>query len=408
VTPLLAGVGAADIVIPAGLYPVDGFTAQRDALKARSLVLDDGERRIAVTVVDLTSLPGESVARMKEIIGQACDIRPADVLVCASHTFSAPHIGPLPEEIVTDAIARSAERARRAMRPARVGSGTGTCHANVNRVVRTSEGWWHGSDDGGVSDKGLGVVRIDDLDGQPVALVMNYSVQSSVMHDSRTADDGKLVTGDLAGATCRHVEAQYHGAVALFLIGAAGDQSPYLTANRYTIDRHGTWSRTDAGDAGYLLVELLGERLGGEAVRVSERIESFTSSARLGVVSATVTVPAQHIPRRVSDIRPAKSYRFRAAGTAEVPVWVVRIGDILLAGLQAELSAATGIAIKDSSPFASTLVMTMVNGGAKYMPDENSYDQITYAAMNSRYGRGAAEIVAEEIARVLHDLKGRA
>jgi neutral ceramidase len=28
--------------------------------------------------------------------------------------------------------------------------------------------------------------------------------------------------------------------------------------------------------------------------------------------------------------------------------------------------------------------MTMVNGGAKYMADAESYDKITYAAMNSR------------------------
>jgi neutral ceramidase len=404
-TGLLAGAGVAEIAIPRSSFPLDGFTAQRDPLNARVLLLDDGSQRIALAVVDLTSLPAGSVAALKEVIASAGGVQPADILLCASHTFSAPHIGPLPEEVVGEAVARATEAARRAVRPSRVGFGTGACRVSVNRAVSTRDGWWHGSDDGGVSDPSLAAIRIDGLDGKPVALVLNYAVQSSVMHESATGDRGKLVTGDLAGAACRHVEGQYGGAVALFLIGAAGDQAPYLTANRYTLDRQGAYSRTDVGEAGYLLVELLGERLGTEAVRVSERIKVWDSGARLAIASTAVTVPAQHIPPRVSDIRPARSYDFRPAGTAEVPVWITRIGDIVLVGLQAELSAATGIAVKNQSPFAKTLVQTMVNGGAKYLPDEASYDRITYPAMNSRYGRGAAEIVAEKLGEILHNLQ---
>jgi hypothetical protein len=249
------------------------------------------------------------------------------------------------------------------------------------------------------------VIRIDDLHGRPVALMLNYAVQSSVMHESEAADGGRLVTGDLAGAACRHLERQYPGAAALFLIGAAADQAPYLTANRYTLDRDGGWGRSDAGEAGYLLVELLGERLGSEAVRVSERIHDFDAAPPVSVTAAAVTVPGQYIPPRVADIRPAVSYQFRPAGSAEVPLWVASIGDIRLAGLQAELNAATGLAVKNASPLPKTLVLTMVNGGAKYLPADDDYDRISFQAMNSRYARGAAGLVVAKLGELLNDLK---
>jgi neutral ceramidase len=49
--------------------------------------------------------------------------------------------------------------------------------------------------------------------------------------------------------------------------------------------------------------------------------------------------------------------------------------------------------------------MTMVNGAAKYLPDERSYQRITYEAMASHYARGAAELVAAGILSFLGDLR---
>jgi neutral ceramidase len=247
------------------------------------------------------------------------------------------------------------------------------------------------------------VVRVDDLAGQPIAIGLNYAVQSSVMHESRTAGGGALVTADLVGAACRYVERHYgDGTVALFLMGAAGDQAPALVANRY---RPGAVTRTDLGEAGYLLVELLGERLGAATVAVADRTAVGDLTGPLRVLTGSAAVTGQVIPA-TQDIRPSVSYQFTETGPATIPVWALRIGDIALAGLRPELSAVTGLAIKDASPFTGTLLATMINGGDKYLPDVTGYDRITYEAMNSRYARGSAETVASSIVALLHDLKG--
>ena len=84
---------------------------------------------------------------------------------------------------------------------------------------------------------------------------------------------------------------------------------------------------------------------------------------------------------------------------------MARIGDLVLACLQAELNARTGLDLKAASPFPATCVVTMVNGAAKYTAIAGSYDRITYETMNSRYAKGAAETVAARLAGILRELR---
>jgi hypothetical protein len=47
----------------------------------------------------------------------------------------------------------------------------------------------------------------------------------------------------------------------------------------------------------------------------------------------------------------------------------------------------------------------MVNGGQKYMADRESYDRMTYEAMNSIFGRGAAEQLRDSLRAIFQTLK---
>ncbi|MET7573660.1 hypothetical protein ABZT04_35000 [Streptomyces sp. NPDC005492] len=410
-----AGAGKAAVRLPDSLFPLDGFTSVHDPLYVRVLVLDDGRTRLALTVLDQTSVSDEQLARTREIVHRVGVVDPLDCLVVASHTFSAPHVVP-PERApqaerdrqarlahaMDAAVARATAEACRTLRPARTGFGRGSCRIAVQRDVATPHGWWLGADDAGPTDDGVGVVRIDGIDGRPVAVLVNYAVQPSVMNGSTTREGGRQVTADLAGAASGRIEERYgDGTVALFLVGAAGDQAPYLTAVRTTVDDSGTPRRTDAQEVGHLLAELLGERLADEAVRVADLIRTTVPTAPLRVLHDRVTVPAQVPPAGLHALRPSTRYAFTPDGTTEAPFVLARIGETVLAGVQAELNARTGRALKDASPFPDTCVVTMVNGAAKYMADTDAYDRITYGAMNSRYGQGAAEAVVARIVEVL-------
>lgn len=412
-TGLKAGAGRAAIDIPSSLLPLDGFTTVHDDLYVRILLLDNGSRRVALAVLDLTSISAEAIAAMRTTIARASGVATADIVVTVTHTFSAPHVQATTASAaaaryvqqITRATSAAIAAAVKGLKPARVGFGTGVCDVNVNRDVRTADGWWLGTGEAGSSDKSVGVTRLDDLDGDPIAVLIDYSVQSSVMMESIMASGDLPITADLAGAAVQHVEKQYGGdAVGFFLVGSCGDQSPAFRSKRYAIDKDRKWSQIDARDAGWLLLTVQGERLGTEAVRVSETIKTSGGSAgsalRLLTDSVTVGTVAEGHPTG-----PTKTYDFTANGTADVPVWILQVGNGAFVGVEPELSTDTALAIKKHSPFPHTAVMSMLEGGAKNMAEAQSYARITYEAMDSRYAQGSAETVAAKIGAMLHSLR---
>jgi len=413
-------VGAAKVLleIPDTFFPHEGFHGIHDPLFVRSLLLDNEESRVMLVAVDLTSIGRELSDELRRMIAGEYDLDPAGIFICASHTFQAPHIKPdqhgmsvedaeknrVLREVLFRAVKRSAGRSVEGLRPGRMGFGRGCCDVNINRDVWTKHGWWKGPNPHGISDKTVTVIRFETEVGRPIAFFVNYAVQSSVLLDSVPSDGRVMVSADLGGAVSRYIEEQYDGeVVSVWNVGAAGDQDPVMMANRHHIDRRGEYFRNDIHDAGYALLEILGEQLGQEAVRVGEGITRYDTVVPIKVREMTVSLPGQKIFPNVHEMAPSKKYVYENAEPFEVPVSVLIINNLALIGVAPELVCRTALEIKARSPYRYTVVMTMVNGAAKYLPDTESYDRITYAAMNSRGGRGAAEVLREEIINLLNE-----
>jgi neutral ceramidase len=419
-TGLQVGAGKAPISIPASLLPTpDGFTTVHDDLYARVLLLGSGADRFALAVYDLTSInDADAITEIAAIISKAAGVPAANTIVSVTHSFSAPHFNGtsgLTGTALTEAqgllnqllaaTTAAVNDAVSGLTDARVGYGTGKCDVNVNRNVDTADGWWLGTGEAGPSDKSVRVTRFDDLSGNPIAILANYNVQSSVMMDSVMADGALPITADLAGATVQHVEGQYgSGVVGFFLCGATGDQAPAFVSKRYTIDKDLNWSQVDAHDAGWLLLTVQGERLGTEVVRVSQTIDTAAganAAVRLITGSITATEVAQTPGQNAA---PTKSHAFTPDGTATLPVWVLQVGDGVFVGAEPELSTVTAQAIMDHSPFAHTSVISNLEGGAKNMPDAWNYQHITYESLDSFYAAGTAEAAAAKAAQLLKSL----
>ncbi|MFJ8951376.1 hypothetical protein ACIRO1_14810 [Streptomyces sp. NPDC102381] len=410
---LKAGAGKAVFTPSAAILPLDKFTSVHDDLHARVLLLESAGKRIALVVLDLTSVSAEAIGLIRTAVTEATGVTAADIMVTVTHCFSAPHVAASTSSASAAAYVRNivaatksaAEDAANGLRSARIGYGEGRADVNVNRNVPTADGWWLGVNEQLPSDKGVYVARIDDLDGNPLALLTNYNVQSCVMQDSVMADGNLPITADLAGAAVAHVEEAYPDAVGFWLVGACGDQFPGLRAKRYTIDRDGHWTYgVDLKDAGFALLEAQGERLGNEIVRVSETITRYASGSRAPVRLVTDSVTTTQITGPGASA-PVKTATFTPGGSAEVPLWVFRVGDIAFAGVSPELSTSTARAIREASPFTGTFVMSMFEGGAKNMPDRWNYEHFTYEALDGFYIEGTAEKVAARIERTVKSLK---
>jgi neutral ceramidase len=448
-----AGAGKSDIQISPDMWPLEGLTSQHDPLTIRVLLMDDGKARTAIVVLEQPSISEGTITGVKASLTKLADVSPENAIVVGTHTTSAPHAnmgapgggnarpaganagsggppaggnagpggpqgpgnagGPGARgpgtaafaKALGDAAERAITQANSSMQPAKVGFGVGTTDVNVNRDLPTPKGLAFGSNSAGFSDKSLPVVRVDGADGKPLAILMNASVRSVVMDESKDANGGRAVTSDLAGAAAHYVEKWYGGGtVALFLMGAAVDQAPVLEANRYVLNPDGSLTRVDLHEAGFTLLDLLGERLGSETIQAAEGIKA-TATPTVAIERSTLKVPSQGRSGGAPSNVPVLSYTYATGPDINFPVVLMRIGDIVIVGIQPELGSSVGAKIKAQSPFPNTMVVAMVDGGAKYMVDAQSYDHFTNEARGSQFAQGAADVTVSGIENLLKQMK---
>ena len=411
---LRAGAGRAEIQLPDELFPTEGFTGVHDPLHARLLLLESGGK-LAFVSIELTSLPAEQVAALQKAVGEVSGLLPENVVICVTHTFSAPHFLPghlcktpadqqkndLLFQAIKTAACQAASRALAEMKTARFGCETGYCDVNVNRDIPTADGWWLGSNETGPSDKSVTVLRFETLSGVPIALLFSYAVQPSVMDGSEMSGGGRLVSADLSGAASRFIEQEYgEDVTAIFCLGAAADQAPSLKAKYQYVGKDGHIRVEDIHERGFSIAELLGKRLGIEVLRLAEKTECQALASPIFTEKHMVVCPGQEIID-MRLIRPTHQYTFIPAEERVEPVEIIRLGDVTLIGVRPELGCVTAASIKVQSPLDKTILLTMVNGAAKYMPELSAYDRITYESMNSPFARGSAELLCARLAELL-------
>ena len=142
-------------------------------------------------------------------------------------------------------------------------------------------------------DPSVGVIRVDDLDGNPIAVVFRYSA-----HPVTVGSRSQVASSDYPGPA-REVLERNLGGLALFLQGCGGNINPRVGIG-YEVDCRDTKNR-------------VGLELGGEALKVAARIRTNTRAGErrpLGNVPNILFTPWEpvdgahlHAPRRRRDHR---------------------------------------------------------------------------------------------------------
>jgi hypothetical protein len=70
-----------------------------------------------------------------------------------------------------------------------------------------------------------------------------------------------------------------------------------------------------------------------------------------------------------------------------------------------EMFAASGMYIKENSPFAFTLISTVTNQGNGYYPTKEAYGYGCYESYTARFASGVAEDVATEFVNMLKEVQ---
>lgn len=408
---IYAGFGKAKIRLPKELFPIEKFYGVQDDLHVRVAYIH-GNIAYVIVSIELTSLREYEMKVLKKIVQTYLSVEAQYVLLCVTHTFSAPHLRSLEAlqkdanlykknemlaHAIEEALQQACEQVKKTVQQVQIGYGIGYCDCNVNRDMPTPFGYWLGKNEAGISDKQVPVLQFTSLDGITLAYLYSYDAQPSIMEHG-----DEFVSGDLYGASSSYIE-QHSQAIALYCLGAAGDQMPKEKACAMVVENGQLIEKKDA-EKGRRYLKLYGEQLGKSVLQTK-----ITKDSASMMYDSLITLSCRG-QQRIEDIhsmQPVLTYTYIETKQHTTSFVCICFHDIAIVAMKPELCSSTAMQIKQASPFALTFVITMVDGGDKYMPDATSYDNFTYEARNSHYYKGSAEQARDEIIHQLYNMKDR-
>lgn len=393
---LLAGAAKVAITTPATEFPWRSgnekpFVGVHDEVFVRSLALDDsaGHRALLVSV-EVTTIP--EPAAFVAALAQASGLPASAIMLLATHTHSTPLVffhsdQPNPAERreidrIREAGVRAARQAWAQLRPATFSFVRSQAYVNTNNGEQAGRKDWY--DPAGSSDKTLDLLRVDTLDGEPLGLLLNYASHAEVMFRSVSRDGGYEVTGDLPGAVSRLLETRPDGApVVLFTSGAEGDQLPLFKSLQPAAD----FAVADMGAGGWSLLDLQARRLAGAVLAARSGAPAGVAQVQLAVAASAVSCPGQ---RYQIDRATRQVQGVTATAPVSIPLAALRLNDVVLAGVGADIASDIGMAVKRASPVAHTSVLTMLAGAVGYVLNDAAYARPTHGVTGSPVKPGCA------------------
>jgi neutral ceramidase len=422
---LQAGAARVDITPPADPANPPSGKYEHEKLYVRAIVLDNGSARAALIAGDQGGFSDEIWNAASKQVAADLNCPVANILLSATHTHSGwgpggfPGMRALQSEGKTQTppivgqIVEAVRQAKANLQPARVGFGTGKSYLNVNRDTVDGEThlWTQAPNLDGPSDKTVAVVEFLTPKGEPIAVYMDYA-----MHPVNGFLAG-ITSADFAGAASRYVERAFgEKTVVVFVQGASGDQNPlYLRAGTnamasqsgvpitgYVMTREPVEAPLRDGKvkAGPLdpkvrddlerVMDSEGVLLGEEVIRVMTNIKRLDADPGIEAAQKTVTCPGR---KRTDNAREGTPGTYEDGPPVDLRLGVIRIGNIELTSVDAEIYTPIAQRLKRESPMANTFMVTLANGRADsgYVPNDTAFGALTFQVLGSRLKPGCAE-----------------
>lgn len=363
-----------------------------DPLLAKALVVQSGDRKMAIVGVDLVKirrdLADAAIARASQRTGMAPDA----VMICPSHNHSSPLIpagGPDNKDYLSTLpglIADSIEQANKALQPARMFLGRSLVYeGHVNRrLLSKADGlvlntWLKKLNDleqtpqvlgtEGPIDPELWVARFDASDGRVLGTLVNFTCHPC-LHDRI-----KMHTwsADFPGVIAEQIARAYgKQAVCVFTQGCSGNIQPPVTFTPDWLERAAVFAKA-AVEAARNAVAVKGPVSVGCMRRDVTVPRCNPAAQRDGAISRLGWRPDAFdaVKREVADMPP----------TLKVPVSAARIGPLGIATNAGELFVEWGLSVKKRSPFPHTIVSELTNDWIGYEPTAQAFQHEGYETL---------------------------
>jgi hypothetical protein len=414
---LETGVATVDITPPLGM-PMRGYASRKDLsngiwdpLYAKSIVLDDGNKRASLVVLDLISPPPKDICeRIRRKAEKELQI--STILFLAVHTHAGPDLKPglpskenpwLPtlEKNIYDVISNAAS----SKSPVTVEIGYGSADISYDRRVVNLDGTvkmlWSNPDrrENTPVDQTVGVVGFKGMDGKWVAILVHYACHPVVFEGSNLK-----YSAEFPGVMRKYVE-ECLGGTCLYLQGACGEINPYDRPKESNQDTYSKMRQT-------------GIALGKEVIRIAQSMKPVKEDTLMLSTSQRVTalkyrydikdekVREFYVKQRGEEYYEGLVRDRPSVIRAETPI--VLLGEeIAWVGFPGEFFDDFQIALRNRSPIPHTFFLGYCNDVFSYFPTIQAASEGGYGASYSTYVEvGAGERLVDKVIICLHTITG--
>jgi neutral ceramidase len=435
-TPLQVGLAEIDITPPVG-YRMDGYfyerlnTGQRDPLKAKALVFQQGATRAALVVCDLLGMPLSMSSEVRAVAAKRTGIPAANIAITATHTHTGPLFAgerarvfseqaaakfgtdplaavkypeTLRDKLVDVIVAANARLSPAAMELVR----TEEDRLSFNRRFHLKDGTVRFNPGvqnpdivraAGPIDPDLPFVLFTQ-DKKPIGSLSVFAMHLDTVGGTQYSAD---YPGQLAAELRREFGDEF---ISVFGTGTCGD------INHIDVSGRRRYSARLIGQQ--LAVDVLSARSRVPLDHPALRVASARLSLPLRAVSADQAAAAKaNMPKVGTNDLPFLAQvetvttldLLKRGPKLDTEVQVVRLHpDVAIVLLPGEVFADLGLTIKRRSPFRHTLVIELSNDNPAYIPTEKAFKEGSYETVNSRIAPGGGERLVETAIQLLNDI----
>jgi hypothetical protein len=417
---LKAGVAEVEITGQAGLALAGELnsrpsTAVGTPLMAKAMVLSNTAEMLAVVTLDLFGVQGQVANKLSHLISEQCDLKPEALLLVSSHTRSAPyttHVVGSPElnetylEEIVSKVAASVAQAQDALQEASLGIGHVSLphliynHRLLTRNMKAISAWMgipknEVLEPEGPIDPEFRVLVVRDNRGHPICFLWNFAADNRFRpheDDQISAGLPYFVQQELDERLGQHVPS-------LYLPGCGGN-----------ISFHGDLAQVSEAIASAVMAAQL-ETSGDPMIKLSCGREKMVLPIRdYSQFWSKADIELKYPQALEAYAHELELLRQEGAQGLPATVQVFRLGKFAVAGLPGIPFTEFGLALKQRSPFRSTLVVGNVGGYLGYVITRQAFEHEgfeTWPARSAKVGPGAGEFVTEVAANLLQELWNR-
>jgi hypothetical protein len=375
-----AGAARRDVTPREGV-PMWGYGARHDALSsgvldplyADALVIQAGDKKLAIVGLDLGRSPAErSLQNIRRRIKDEAGIEYS--LIAGSHT----HHGPVLEltgepgkgqdrfdaalryyKQLEDAIVAAILEANAKLAPARMAIGSVQLEGfNRNRHTKLQLK---------PSDRELAVLRFDDPSGKPIAVLVNFTAHPTMIPAATLK-----FSADYVGAMKAMIEKEL-GARAIFMQGAAGDQSVNEGPNK----GYQAFGQALGREVVKLASSLTAQEVAAPALQVREERFKFSSRTDLSNPMVRSLYEKAFFPELIPN------YIDEYADGVRPRLTVALLnGEVALVGASGEFFSHHSLRLKERARVKQLFFFGYCNGYHQYFPTIEAVAEGGYGADN--------------------------